>query len=390
MKEVLSLLGPQHAQVLARAYGITSAGNMNRKNVLQIKDSMETISGQENIAIFEVQHILVKGKQILLEAREKRMKPGRDEKILTGWNGLMITALSAGYSVLREKDYLERAERCADFLWREMWNRSGLLRVYMDGKSKFAGCLEDYAYFLEGMIDLYEASFESVWVERAITVADRMIEEFWDEEGSGFFMTGKSHEKLVLRIKNPADEAIPSANAVAVRSLIHLGHLTGKEEYFTRAEKTVEAFQPAMEKSPEAFSGLLSAVDLLRSSPTEIVFSGPKDYPSFEKMIAAVQQDYRPNRILIWNENDRTGDLLPLAEGKSPLKGEPTVYVCHKQTCHPPVQTVEALVKLLGRPPEIRLNIFDEEKKVAEIKTRENTQFLDAMSEIFKHSGLKK
>ncbi|MEE9259164.1 MAG: thioredoxin domain-containing protein [Nitrospinaceae bacterium] len=389
LKEILQLLGPRHAKIFARAYGMTSAGNMERKNILHVKDSMETIAEEENVPIFEVQHILKNGKKTLFEAREKRVKPGRDEKILTGWNGLMITAFAKGYAVLRDPDYLKAARRSADFLWAKLWIETKLLRVHKDGESRIDGCLEDYAYYLEALVTLYESTFESVWIERALPVAEKMIEEFWDAEGGGFFMTGKSGERLVARLKNPEDEAGPSANAVAALSLLRLGHLTGKKAYLEKGEGTVRAFQPQMEQNPAAFSGLLAAADFLSSPPTEVVFAGDKDHPEFEKMFAAAQEDFRPNMILIWGGDEKSKQLFPLAEGKSAIKGEPVVYVCKDETCHPPVTTAQALSKLLGSPPEIRLNIFDEEKKAAEIQTQESSNFLGVMSEIFKHSGLK-
>ena len=388
LKEVLNLLGPRHAKVFARVFGITSSGNIGKKNVLCVKESMEKVSEEEGIAIFEVQHIATTGKQTLLEARGKRQKPDRDEKIITAWNGLMITALSQGASVLGESKYLLSAQCGAKFIWDQMWNDEGLLRIYKDGESKIHGCLEDYAYFLQGLLALYSASFEFEWIEKARQVAKKMIEEFWDEDNGGFYITGESQEPLITRLKNPADEAIPSANAIAVLSLVTLGHLTGDEEYRGKAGEALKVFQPQMEKSPAAFTGCLSALDSYLSSPTGVIFSGPKDDPAFEEMRAAIQEDYRPDKILLWSENEKTQKELPLTKGKAAIKGEPTVYLCQRQTCHPPVHSGKALTNILERPQEIRLNIFDLEKHAAKVQANEQDKFLDAMGEIFKHSGL--
>ncbi|MCH8312167.1 MAG: thioredoxin domain-containing protein [Nitrospinae bacterium] len=388
LKEVLNLLGPRHAKVFARVYGVTPSGNIGKKNVLRVVKSMEKVSAEEGIAIFEVQHIVTKGKETLLEARNKRQKPATDEKIITAWNGLMITALSRGASVLGEAKYLLAARSGAKFIWDHMWGGEGLLRIHKDGISKINGCLDDYACFLQALLSLYEASFEFEWIEKARQVADKMIEEFWDGENGGFYMTGESQEPLITRLKNPADEAIPSANAIAVLSLVTLGHLTGKEEYREKAGEALKAFQPLMEKSPAAFTGCLSALDSWSSSPTEVIFTGSKDETRFKEMQAAVQEDYRPNKILLWSENETTQNELPLTQGKSAIKGEPTVYLCQQQTCQPPVHSGKALTNILERPQEIRLNIFDLDKRVAEIQTKEQDKFLDAMGEIFKHSGL--
>ncbi len=388
LKEVLNLLGPRHAKVFGRYYGVTPSGNMGKKNVLRVKESMEKVSEAEGIAIFEVQHILSKGRETLLEARNKREKPATDEKIITAWNGLMITAFSLGASVLGETKYLTAARKGAAFIWDHQWSDAGLLRIYKDGESKIHGCLDDYAYFLQGLLALYEASFELEWIDKAKHVADKMIEQFWDSENGGFYMTGESQAPLITRLKNPADEAIPSANAIAALSLVTLGHVTGNDEYQKKAEETLIAFQPGMEKSPAAFTGLLSALDAYLASPTEVIFTGPKDDPAFKEMLAAVQQDYRPNKILLWSENEQTQKELPLTHGKTAVKGEPTVYLCQKQTCHPPVHSGKALTNILERPQEIRLNIFDVDKHAKEVQAKEQDKFLDAMGQIFKHSGL--
>ena len=390
MKEFLDLLGPRQAKVMARHYGVTSAGNLGRKNVLYVKESMESIAESENIAIFEVGHILKNGKETLLEARQKRTKPQTDTKIITGWNGLMITAFASGYAVLHEKKYLDVATRAAEFLWTNMWDGSKLLRIYKNSESKIDGCLEDYAYFLEGLIALYEVTFDSVWIERANQLADKIIDQFSEEEEGGFYMTGRSAEKLVVRLKSAADEAIPSANAVAALSLLRLGHLTGKQEYLKSGERTVRAFQQRMKKTPAAFSGLLSAADFMSEPPMEVVFSGPKEHLVFEDMNNVLSQDYRPNKVVLFSEDGKKTGRLPLAEGKSVTDGEPAVYLCQKQTCHPPVKTGKALMNLLETPPEIRLNIFDYDKKISDSKKEEQGRFLGVMDQIFKYSGLKK
>ncbi len=390
MKEFLDLLGPRQAKVMARHYGVTSAGNLGRKNVLYVKESMESIAESENIAIFEVGHILKNGKGTLLEARQKRTKPQTDTKIITGWNGLMITAFASGYAVLHVENYLDVATRAAEFLWTNMWDGSKLLRIYKNGESKIDGCLEDYAYFLEGLIALYEVTFDSVWIERANQLADKIIDQFSEEEEGGFYMTGRSAEKLVVRLKSAADEAIPSANAVAALSLLRLGYLTGKQEYLKSGERTVRAFQQRMKKTPAAFSGLLSAADFMSEPPMEVVFSGPKEHLVFEDMNNVLSQDYRPNKVVLFSEDGKKAGRLPLAEGKSVTDGEPAVYLCQKQTCHPPVKTGKALMNLLETPPEIRLNIFDYDKKISDSKKEEQGRFLGVMDQIFKYSGLKK
>jgi len=391
MKEFLELLGPRNAKLMARYFGVTSSKGTSRKNVLYIKESMESLAKVEEVAIFELDHILRTSKEILFQARRKRSRPFTDKKIITGWNGLMITAFAAGYMVLHGKNYLDVAIRAGEFLWNNMWKESGgLLRIYSNGESKINGCLEDYAYFLEALISLYEASFDLVWIERANQLADKMICEFYDEKDGGFFISGLSSEVLIARLKNPADEAVPSANAIATLSLLKLGHLSGNKSYIDIGASSVNAFKQRIDKNPAAHTGILAAADFMTCSLTEVIFTGNLKDSSFEDMRDALHQDYRPNKVIAWNKNDQASRLIPITEGKSAIDGSPSVYVCQEETCHPPVSSGKALSSLLKPPPEIRLNIFDYDKQIKDAETEEQGKFLGVMDQIFKHSGLKK
>ena len=391
MKEFLELLGPRNAKLMARYFGVTSSKGTSRKNVLYIKESMESLAKVEEVAIFELDHILRTSKEILFQARRKRSRPFTDKKIITGWNGLMITAFAAGYMVLHGKNYLDVAIRAGEFLWNNMWKESGgLLRIYSNGESKINGYLEDYAYFLEALISLYEASFDLVWIERANQLADKMICEFYDEKDGGFFMSGLSSEVLIARLKNPADEAVPSANAIATLSLLKLGHLSGNKSYIDIGTSSVNAFKQRIDKNPAAHTGILAAADFMTCSLTEVIFTGNLEDSSFEDMRDSLHQDYRPNKVIAWNKNDQASRLIPITEGKSAIDGSPSVYVCQQETCHPPVSSGKALSSLLKPPPEIRLNIFDYDKQIKDAETEEQGKFLGVMDQIFKHSGLKK
>ena len=384
LKEVLNLLGPKHAKIFSKAFGMTPKGQLDGRNVLYLNMKVEALADMENIPIFEADHILKKGKKTLFEARRKRTPPDTDKKIITSWNGLMITALATGYSVLGEEKYIKTAKRCAEFIWSEQWKDGKLYRIYKDGKSSIPGCLEDYAYFFEALVTLYETSLQSEWVSKARQVADAMIKEFWDKDEGGFFLSGKSREQLVAKLKNPADEAMPSANAIASMALLKLGRLTGNKTYIEKSEETLKAFQVFIEQSPVAFTGLLSTLSASNLSPTEVIFAGPKEDAVFNEMWKVLHTDYRPNKVVVWSENGESN--LPLTEGKNSI--EPTVYICQKGTCHPPVSTAKALDRLLERPQEIRLNIYDENKKNAQILEKEQNNFMGVMGKIFQQSGI--
>ena len=387
LKEVLNLLGPKHAKVFSQAFGMTPKGQLEGRNVLYVNRKVETLSEAENIPIFEADHILKKGKETLFKARERRVRPDTDEKIITAWNGLVITALATGFTVLGEKKYFESAKKCAEFIWSKQWVDGKLFRIYKDRKTSIAGCLEDYAFFLEALVTLYEASLVNIWISKARQLADAMIKEFWDVEEGGFFLSGKAGEQLVTKLKNPADEAMPSANAIASIALLKLGRLTGNKTYLEKSKKTVIAFQPFIEKSPVAFTGLLSTLSASSLLPTEVIFTGSIENPFFEEIWKVLHADYRPNKVVVRNEKGLSTSL-PLIEGKTSI--EPAVYLCQNGTCHPPVNSGKALDRLLERPQEIRLNIFDEDKKNAEILKQEQNNFMGVMGQIFQQSGIKR
>ncbi len=386
IKEILNLLGPRHAKVIAVAYGISSGGNFNRRNVLTRLVSIEKIAELSQVPIFEVPHILNSAQKILEESRNKRKPPERDEKIIAGWNGLMISAYALGYSVLRDKAYLESAIKCAEFIWREHWKDGQLLRIA--GAVGKPGTLEDYAYLIGGYIDLYSASLESRWIERAQILAEAMIENFEDVESGGFFTTAKNRKDLPIRIKSPADDSAPSAYAYAVEGLIRLGILLGCGRFTKKAGKALTAMGDKLQKTPAAYHALLSAQELLNSPATEIILIGDREDKVFEELHAEAYRDFRPNKIIVWRESAESEKMFPLIEGKHSETGKPTVYLCEKGTCHPPANSAKAMQNILSAPQEIRINIFDEEKYTAEMNSNENAQFLGVMSNIFKQSGL--
>ena len=202
-------------------------------------------------------------------------------------------------------------------------------------------------------------------------------------------MSGISSEVLIARLKNAADEAIPSANAIAILSILKLGHLSGNKRYLDIGIRSIKAFKRRIDKNPAAHTGILAAADFMESSLTEVVFTGALESSAFEDMRDALHQDYRPNKIVAWNSNSQASELIPLSSGKSTIGGTPATYVCEEETCHPPVSSGKALAKILKPPPEIRLNIFDYNKQIKDAEKEEQGKFLGIMDQIFKQSGLK-
>src|SRR5215472_13078694 len=229
LDEVLSLLGDSEGRVFAGYYDVTVQGNFEHgKSILNAPKSLEQFTTEAGRPAGEISATLSRGKRLLLRAREERVRPGRDSKILTAWNGLMLTAFSEAANILGRDDYREVARRNADFILQHLTSNGRVLRTYNEGQARLNGYLEDYAFLVEGLVALYEATGNLEYVDRALALADTMIEQFWDESDAGFFFTPADHEKLIARMKEYFDNAIPSGNSAAALALLKLSLLTGE------------------------------------------------------------------------------------------------------------------------------------------------------------------
>ena len=277
----------------------------------------------------------------LYEARARRVWPGLDDKRLTSWNALMITALAEAGAVLGREDFLDAARGCADFLLREMRDSEGrLLRTYKDGRARLNAYLEDHAYLLEALLTLYESTFEPRWFGAARELADTMIERFADEARGGFFETSSDHEQLVARRKDLEDHPIPSANASAAYGLLRLAALTGEHDYERRAISVFRLLHTIAAKHPNAFAHLLQAIDFHFASVKEVALAGD-DTAQLERV---VRDAFRPHLVLAGGEPDG----VPLLEGRGPVDGRAAAYVCERFACKAPVTEPDDLAALLS------------------------------------------
>ena len=248
-------------------YGVATEGNFEGEaSVLNIASSLEKVSQLYGIPVKDLEKLLEEGRQKLFAEREKRVRPGRDEKILTSWNGLMISGFVDGFKVTGKEQYLNGAKEATRFILQEMRKDGQLMRVFNKGKCQVKGYSEDYAFFIQALIDLYEATFEIEWLKEADELNERMIQQFWDEKNGGFFFTGKENESLIARSKNPYDNAIPSSNSVAVFNLIRLGYLTGEESLKEKAEQILHLFYDFLYEHPSGFTHMLSGLSFFFES----------------------------------------------------------------------------------------------------------------------------
>jgi uncharacterized protein YyaL (SSP411 family) len=328
---------------------VTQQGNFEgSRSVLSIVSTLEKISQLYGMTVTDLKKVLEEGRQKLFAQREKRVRPGRDEKILTPWNGLMISSFVDGFRITAEEKYLKGAKEAALFILQEMRKNGHLMRVFNKGKSQVKGYSEDYAFFIQALIDLYEATFEIGWLKEADELNNRMIQQFWDERNGGFFFTGTENESLIARSKNPYDNAIPSANSIAVFNLIRLGYLTGEDGLKQKAEQTLRLFYNFLDQQPSGFTQMLSGLSFFLN-PEEIGVIGPKNDPKVKSMLKEIYLAYLPNKILSLRDPQEPveGNWFPFLMEKGNAE-VPTTFVCKRFTCLPPVKDEEELRKILG------------------------------------------
>jgi len=344
IKEIRDALGEPDASLFCAYYNITEAGNFEGKNIPNITRSLEDIAAAQGISVSELQDSLNRSKRKLFELREKRVKPDRDEKVLTAWNGLMMASFAEAGVVLDRADYTEAARRNAEFVLSNLRRDGLLLRTWKDGVAKFNAYLEDYAFLVEGLVTLYETTGQFRWLDEARTLTQRMIDEFWDGEGGGFFFTGKSHESLIVRSKDYFDNATPSGNSVAAAVLLRLAVLTGEENYRKLATRIIEEVGDSVRRYPSAFGYALSAVDFLLSTPKEVAIVG-NTLEDIQPLLREAWRRYLPNKVVA---PGFSGENIPLLENRPLQDGRPTAYVCEHYACKQPVNEPSALADQLS------------------------------------------
>jgi uncharacterized protein len=337
--EVKSVLGEKDGALFCAYYDVTEAGNFEGKNILNISRSIGEVAGTAGLSRDEVQEVLNRGRRELFRVREGRVKPARDEKILTAWNGLMLASFAEAAAILDREDYRDVAERNAHFVLENLRRDGLLLRTHKDNQSKLNAYLEDYAFYAEGLVMLYQATGNLRWLEEAIDITERMVEEFWDGEDGGFFYTGKSHEELIVRSKDYLDNATPSGNSVAAEVLLYLASLTANDDYSRKAVTIFRIVHEPLKRYASAFGRLLGALDFYLSTPKEIAIIGELSHAETLELRREVWTPYLPNKIVAQSDAKatRAAEIVPLLRDRSMIDGLSTAYVCEHYTCQRPV-----------------------------------------------------
>jgi len=361
-KEIKDLLGDGPGKIFSFRYGVEPEGNaefdpfneFRGKNILFNAHSIEEVAEKFDLSKEDIETSLIQSKLKLLAVRSKRHRPHLDDKVLTSWNGLMISALSRSYQVLGEKRYLEAARSAALFLRKNLYDdKTGkLFKRWRQAERKIAGMADDYAFLIQGLIDLYEADFDPGWIEWALTLMDEQIKLFYDAKNGGFFMTRKGHDKKIdMRIKEDTDSVIPAAGSVAVANGLRLARFADSKKYSIVVEKTFKSILARIHSHPDSSPELLAALITSLTQPVEVIIVGERNTTETRSMLKTVNSVYYPGKIVMLVDNDTTQNrliqYLPFIASVKKIDNKTTAYVCTDKTCKPPVTDPEAVKNFL-------------------------------------------
>jgi uncharacterized protein YyaL (SSP411 family) len=349
-QEIEGILAERERKPFLRAYGVTPQGNWELGNILHLRRPLADVAASVGLSEPELVSLLAQARAKLLAVRDRRIWPHKDDKVLTAWNGLMISALARGFQVLGDERYREAAEQAAGFLLDTMVTPDGLRRVYRSGQTATAGLLDDYAYLATGLLDLFEATGDPRWLTAADTLSAEMVAGFMDSEGHGFFYSRAGDAQLILRERCFVDEAIPSPNAKAGEALLRLARLHASEKQEEQARAALIAAAGFGRQFPTALTHTWCMVDRLLAPPEELVLVAGADGTGFREMIHAAGESYRPNLtiVLVARETAGEGLRIPWLAGRTARDGMSTAYYCVDRTCAAPVTSADSLRSLLS------------------------------------------
>jgi uncharacterized protein YyaL (SSP411 family) len=359
-EEIYQVLSREEADMVITIFNIERDGNfleeatgkMTGRNIVYFKKMLSKTASAFNISPEDMQNRWDLIRQKLYIAREKRVHPHKDDKILTDWNGLMIAALAKGAQVLDEPHYVQAASRSADFILRKMLDSKGrLYHRYREGEFAIPAFLDDYAFFIFGLIELYETTFKIHYLQKALDLTDVLLKHFWDENNGGFFFTADDAEDILLRKKEIYDGALPSGNSIAMLNLLRLGRITGNPEFENRAVQIGQAFFGVVSQAPAACTYVMTSLDFAVGPTAEIVIVGEVNKDDTKAMLEALQREFIPNKVVIFRPgNVESPEITHFARYTSNLSskdGAATAYVCHNYDCKLPTENPKKMLELL-------------------------------------------
>jgi uncharacterized protein YyaL (SSP411 family) len=361
-QQIREALNSTDAALVMRAYGVTSKGNFptggKGENTLYLKAPLSQLAAEWKIPEATLRGQLESARRALFASRDRRVHPSRDEKVMAAWNGLMIGAFAKGAQALGDKRYEEAAQRAADFVLKKMTrseegHSTQLLHSCFGTEASGPANLDDYAYLIQGLLDLYETNFQVRNLQAAIDLNQELVKDFWDQNHGGFFYTPNvGQDGLLTREKNYEDSDLPSGNAVAALDLMRLASMTGSPALEQRAVQLEQAISGAVELSPAEYPAMLLAADFELGPAFEVVIAGNPRAPDTESMLHALGAAFVPDKVVLLRPTDeRSPEILRLAEYtryQAGIGGKATAYVCLKYNCKLPTTEAGKMLELLG------------------------------------------
>ncbi len=348
--EIIGILGERDGKIFCDYYDVSKEGNFEEKNILHVDKAPDAFAKLEGIKPEELQEVLRMAREKLFAVREKRIHPHKDDKILTAWNGLMIAALARAVQGLNEPKYVEAAVRAGDFILNTLRRKDGtLLRRHRAGEAAIPAYLDDYAYFVWGLIDLYETTFEVKYLITALELNGYMIENFWDEKEGGFFFSGKLNEQLIAQTKEIYDGATPSGNSVALLNILRLGRMTGNQEMEKIADRIIRTFEVTINQYPSGYTQFLCALDFALGPTKEIVIAGEPSQKDTQLILREIWKRFMPGKILLMHSSKDTSleGIAKFVKDQKPIENRTTAYICENYACKTPTSDINRIIQLM-------------------------------------------
>lgn len=331
------------------AWNVESSSMMTEANILHLKNTIESLQYSDQFKETDLTEFINKTRKKIFEARLKRVHPHKDDKILTDWNGLMISAFTKAASVFSNDDYRSAAESAMNFILTKLRKEDGkLLHRFRDGESGLPAHLDDYAFIIQALLDLFELTFNSGYLQTAIELGEILNKHYLDNDNGGFYFTSDENEDLIVRQKELYDGAYPSGNSVMLSNLIRLGRFTASDVYDRTAEKMLDCFSGQVNESPSVFTQFLSGLDFIINPFYEIIIAGDENSADLKESIKKIRRIFLPGKIFLYNnKNDQLNRLIPYLKANKPEDDKTTIYVCENFKCNLPVQTVDQAFQLI-------------------------------------------
>ena len=334
---------------VARAYwGVTDGGNFEEKNILSVASDARTIAARFKISEASVDQLIARARTTLYNVRRQRVWPGRDEKVLASWNGLMVRGIAEAARAFDNASYGALASSVGDFLFASMVQDGRVCRSFKDGRARIAGYLEDYASLGLAAMSLYELTFDDRWLDRVRAMSQAVVEWFWDDDIGAFYDTASDHETLITRPRDVTDNAVPSGTSLALELLARCAELFHDADARRRATYVVETLAPSIARYPSAFGHLLGTADMLVNGAVEMAFVGEVASPDFSALVRAGAERYIPS-LVVAGGAPRDDDSIALLTGRTAHGGRATAYVCRNYACEEPSRNPEQLAGQLDR-----------------------------------------